>query len=426
MKTSSICSLRVIFPSLLLGKLVLLLSPLPELLRNDHQLTSPLTSFSRLKEGVFLYRSGIDPYSGGVFRHSPLSLAIFSSLSLTSEHISPIIWALLDGIGAWSLIRIWRSRTGSKSGHPSNEGLIAVLYLLNPYVLLPNLALSTASLENALCLTAIAFACQGRASASLLFLALLTHTSLPNIILTPPIILLLTHPNGPTSSLDLSQSTSPTEGAAASDIGPKVRSRRIALAIEFAIYWFALALISTFVAGGFQWTGRTLGAWLSLPDLTPNPGLWWYFFTEMFDHFRPFYLVVFSMHLLIYIVPICTKFRHDPLYATFLLCGILATFKAYPTLADPGLFISMFAIFPEIFPYLRHPIVTILLHMHAALLLPLFHSLWLSQGTGNANFYYATTLVFGIGMAATVIDAVWAGLRLGFGPKREGWEMIQI
>ena len=32
-----------------------------------------------------------------------------------------------------------------------------------------------------------------------------------------------------------------------------------------------------------------------LPDLTPNPGLWWYFFTEMFEHFRPFYLMVFSV-----------------------------------------------------------------------------------------------------------------------------------
>ena len=64
--------------------------------------------------------------------------------------------------------------------------------------------------------------------------------------------------------------------------------------------------------------------------------------------------------------------------------------------------------------------------MHAALLLPLFHSLWLSQGTGNANFYYATTLVFGLGMTATVMDALWAGLRVGFGPRKEGWEMIQI
>jgi len=32
-----------------------------------------------------------------------------------------------------------------------------------------------------------------------------------------------------------------------------------------------------------------------LPDLTPNPGLWWYFFTEMFEHFRPLYLMVFSV-----------------------------------------------------------------------------------------------------------------------------------
>lgn len=36
---------------------------------------------------------------------------------------------------------------------------------------------------------------------------------------------------------------------------------------------------------------------LTLPDLTPNPGLWWYFFTEMFDHFRPFFLMVFSVSL---------------------------------------------------------------------------------------------------------------------------------
>ena len=37
---------------------------------------------------------------------------------------------------------------------------------------------------------------------------------------------------------------------------------------------------------------------LTLPDLTPNPGLWWYFFTEMFDHFRPFFLMVFSVRLI--------------------------------------------------------------------------------------------------------------------------------
>jgi hypothetical protein len=34
---------------------------------------------------------------------------------------------------------------------------------------------------------------------------------------------------------------------------------------------------------------------LELTDLSPNVGLWWYFFTEMFDHFRPFFLAMFSV-----------------------------------------------------------------------------------------------------------------------------------
>jgi hypothetical protein len=38
------------------------------------------------------------------------------------------------------------------------------------------------------------------------------------------------------------------------------------------------------------------------------------------------------------------------LYAAFILVGVLGTFKAYLTLADPGLFLSMIVLFPETFP----------------------------------------------------------------------------
>lgn len=39
--------------------------------------------------------------------------------------------------------------------------------------------------------------------------------------------------------------------------------------------------------------------------------------------------------------------RHDILYATYILAGVYATFKPYPTLSDPGLFISLISLFPE-------------------------------------------------------------------------------
>lgn len=120
-------------------------------------------------------------------------------------------------------------------------------------------------------------------------------------------------------------------------------------------------------------------------------------------------------------------------------------FKSYPTLSDPGLFTAMYALFPEIVPgkqsllssrsilispltlplsELRHPLPTVMLHVHAALLLPLFFHLWTGQGSGNANFFYAATLVFGIANGAGIVDALRAGLRMGFG-KREGWELVQ-
>lgn len=135
------------------------------------------------------------------------------------------------------------------------------------------------------------------------------------------------------------------------------------------------------------------------------------------------------------------------MYAVTLLQGILATFKPYPTLADIGLFLSTTSLFPEVYQRmytslpklrnnnsnllmhlvikdLRHPIVTALLHLHASVLLPLFHSLWLTQGTGNANFFYASTLVFGLANGAALIDFVFAGLRLAF-PVQKGSEITQ-
>jgi GPI-anchor transamidase subunit U len=69
--------------------------------------------------------------------------------------------------------------------------------------------------------------------------------------------------------------------------------------------------------------------------------------------------------------------------------------------------------------------VTSLLHLHAALLLPLFHHLWLSQGTGNANFFYASTLVFACANGFAIVDCMWAGLRIAIGQEKEGVVVVQ-
>lgn len=140
----------------------------------------------------------------------------------------------------------------------------------------------------------------GKASASLLALAAYTHLSLSGILFAPPLILLLL---GQPESALASPKTRPLDWRKAA-----------ALAGEYVAYVTALALIAALASGGWSWALKTWGTVygnscpylhsfltvihrdrLLLPDLTPNPGLWWYFFTEMFDHFRAFFLMVFTV-----------------------------------------------------------------------------------------------------------------------------------
>lgn len=63
-----------------------------------------------------------------------------------------------------------------------------------------------------------------------------------------------------------------------------------------------LLCLSYLITGAsWEFISSTYGVQLLLPDLTPNVGLWWYFFIEMFDSFREFFLGVFWLHLASYV-----------------------------------------------------------------------------------------------------------------------------
>ncbi|KAJ3805146.1 GPI transamidase subunit PIG-U-domain-containing protein [Lentinula aff. lateritia] len=385
--------------------------------------SSPLTSYANLREGMWLYRRGVDVYADGAGR-----VALRKFLSTLFEII---LWITPDALSAWFLVRMSRARTRSTASSSRDillPSLLPPLYLLSPFHILPSLARSTSAWENAVLLGAVAWGSECASSAevapklhtgqdtdsaspkasshtahsstadrffsspaqskSLLLLALRIHLSLDAIVLLPPLLMLILA--GPGSRLmdpgvfvlatpssgkqqdvqaEVSEEEKEGESEAEKDSnaqtvsGSEIKSKSndetqakptsplhpqtrpilrvvFPVILEFLVYFAALTLVSTLIVGHWEWMGRTWGASLSLPSLSPNPGLWWYFFTEMFDHFRAFFLVVFEVHLLI----------HDPLYALFLLTGILATFKPYPTLSDQGLFLVMWGLFGEVYP----------------------------------------------------------------------------
>jgi phosphatidylinositol glycan class U len=65
---------------------------------------------------------------------------------------------------------------------------------------------------------------------------------------------------------------------------------------------------------------------------------------------------------------------------------------------------------------MRYPFVASSALLYATLLGPAFYHLWIYAGSGNANFFYAITLVWSLGLSIVLADSVFAALR-------EEWEL---
>ena len=66
-------------------------------------------------------------------------------------------------------------------------------------------------------------------------------------------------------------------------------------------------------------------------------------------------------------------------------------------------------------------------HLYTIFLLPTFHHLWLYAGSGNSNFYYASTLVWALANGLGVMDTLSAALKRRFlkEQRQKGHQALQ-
>lgn len=229
----------------------------------------------------------------------------------------------------------------------------------------------------------------------MLALSLAAYLSMYPILLLPPLVLLAYDRQQPSHNYTKSF---------------PVFAAKMAGAV--AACCLALYHLSVFIAGGSsEFLGSTYGVQLTLSDLAPNVGLWWYFFIEMFDPFRSFFLAVFWLHLSSYVAALCFRVRPQPLFVISALLGVFAIFKPYPSIADTALFLAVVPLFRHVVPLMRYPFVISGTIIYAAFLGPAFYHLWIYAGSGNANFFYAITLVWSLGQTLLLSDLTFAVLR---------------
>lgn len=299
----------------------------PKFLAARVEVSTPISSYKRLQEGIFLHQRGLSPYDGGVFHQAPLLLALFETLP------SEAIFICLDTLNALALKTVAEKATFSSSRSERLDGtILAALYLFNPFTLISCLGKSTNVLTNTAITQAIVNAVAGKGPHCMLALALGTYLSLYPALLMPPLLLLCWH-----SSRKADPSTC------------------LAFILRHIFFFIAslsaLALTTPLILPK-PWTflNATYGVQITVPDLTPNVGLWWYFFIEIFDAFRDFFIGVFWLLLVSYVGSLTVRLQNQPLFVTVTLMGLFAIFKPYPSVSDVSLYLGFLPLFQHVFP----------------------------------------------------------------------------
>lgn len=144
------------------------------------------------------------------------------------------------------------------------------------------------------------------------------------------------------------------------------------------------------------WAGRVYSLTLLLRDLTPNIGLWWYFFTEVFTEFVPFFLFVFHSFALVLIVPVAVRFPNRPVFVAWVQLFITFMFKPYACVGD---LVPCMVLLPLLQQQLQSLKLKMFLVNSFVLLLvlgPAMWHQWVVLDSANANFFYSITLLLGV------------------------------
>eukprot|EP01102_Stenamoeba_stenopodia_P022492 TRINITY_DN9397_c0_g1_i2.p1 TRINITY_DN9397_c0_g1~~TRINITY_DN9397_c0_g1_i2.p1 ORF type:complete len:438 (+),score=46.60 TRINITY_DN9397_c0_g1_i2:42-1316(+) len=363
------------------------------------ELSSPVTSLRTVDEGLFVWSLNGSPYLGSAFHQQPLVL-LLGLLPGQPKILRGLVFIATDiliGLLLWAIATMHSKENPTfqrANGSKPDPFWALLLYLFNPLAVINCGSVSTGIFTNLFVMLSLLLAYQGKASLlwsmlSMIVGSVAVYLEISLFILLVPLIYVTTRHSKRTTSLTLS-----------------------------LVFVFMLSLgslwISSYIAMGNSWEflDSTYGFVFELRDLRPNIGLFWYFFAEVFLRYRTFFLFAFHLHPLTYVVPFATHFGDRlPLFYFWSLVAVVSIFKAYPTVSDVVLYLSFIPILAPLFENIPFLSTVVTVYLFCIAIAPVMWHAWLVKGSGNANFYYAGTLVFKLVEQYVVVGAIVEVLR---------------
>nr|XP_043628134.1 phosphatidylinositol glycan anchor biosynthesis class U protein-like isoform X2 [Erigeron canadensis] len=294
----------------------------------------------------------------------------------------------------------------------------ALVYLWNPLTIITCLGCSTSPLENLMIVLSLYGACMRLVPLAAFGWVIASHLSLYPVILVIPLVLLIgCGLDTPPQKLFLQQTHGDDHKETSESLNPRIFSWRRAVlfflwATAWAFYVLVLCGLSLKEYSGLgEMFKRTYGFILSVEDLSPNIGVLWYFFAEVFDFFRDFFLIVFHINILFMVLPLAVRLHHRPCFLAFVYIAISSVLKSYPSVGDSALYLGLLGLFVNALADMQFSFFLFSGYLGTLLLSPVMHNLWIWRGTGNANFYFATAMAYACFQIILVVESVSSMLK---------------
>lgn len=422
------------------------------------EVTTPITSFKSLHEAFYYLQHGINLYEGGVNHHPPLLVVLlyFVNELPYSYVLLNLLYALTDVWIAHRLVKLnqWyaaRQTAGGRSlapgkASPFSGHLIACFFLFNPLIIVTNLSHSTLVFGYLFLIESIYQIVNQAVARGMILLAVASYINYTPVYMVVPLV-------------SLAYAVTRLKSQVVEAVGVFVS------ALGF------LVLASFAMTSSWQFVDS---CWLSIvrfDKISPNLGLWWYFFTEMFSFFTPFFIGIFNLFSVVFIIPISIRFSEntpiskvvpeiqeeakeeseeepkapeepevpevpevpetrdedsttsstsvvqvgDALLSVVLCLTWLNFTKPYPTLGDLGIILSLIPIFRSSFlTHCKFGGIYGLFLFGSLLLSPIFYYCWIVLGNGNSNFFYSINLVWGGVYGGILMDLLWGKLTFDY------------
>lgn len=376
-----------------------------EPIRQSVEVSTPINNWKRSYEAVHLWDSGLDPYSGNLFHEYTISLQFYKIL-ITYFHIdlvfigTDIITAILLQQSTFNQLIL--------SGQAKEEASIKsfrvlFVYLLSPLTILSCTGNSTAIFTNFL-IAVINFILPMRSFRALtcVLCALLACNNLHYSTLVIPIFLCLEYCSFKKYRKDKEANSQEDSTYYKS---PDFWSSMLTSCIISSATLVTLIVTSYFLMGNsWAFLKSSYLFVLKIQDLTPNTGMFWYFFTEMFEHFLGFFTWIVQINAFIHVVPLSICLRDSPFFALYILILTSTIFQPYPSLSNIGIITSLLPQWSDLFPYMKRGLFISCAAITCLSLLPLFWYLWIMMGTANSNFYFGATLGLNVALIFLMVD----------------------